>query len=444
MQDSLAMRDRDQTVIGRTVGRMGRRCGSVTGIGEDGGVTARQRTSHGLASRVVFLIAALALVPIVGVVWSAASRGEFGSTLTNVLAMTSYAVAMVAFVLSGALIVSRQPRNVIGWLLMIPGLTLPISELATQWLIAMDPPPQSADPWLWLALWFISWSWVLLIFPLFHLLLIFPNGRFLSPRWQWVGWLEGTMVAIMVGLATIGDPLTLDVEEETLWTVPNPIGFLTNSQFVESFFGVVWTPLLLLITVASVAAFVVRFRTGSYEERHQLKWPLGAVALFGVVYGATALASSFTTGGLADLVFGLSLAGLPVAVAIAVLRYRLYEIDRIISRTVSYAVVVAFLALLFFGVVTALSSLLPAESDLAIAGSTLAVAALFNPVRRWVQVWVDRRFNRSRYDTQRVMDRFAGSLQDRVDSQEVVDGWVGVVSETMQPASVAVWVREGR
>ena len=392
----------------------------------------------------VFLIAALALVPIAGVIWSAASRGEFGSTLTNVLAMTSYAVAMVAFVLSGALIVSRQPRNVIGWLLMIPGLTLPISELATQWLIAMDPPPQSADLRLWLALWFISWSWVLLIFPLFHLLLTFPNGRFISSRWQWVGWLEGAMVATMVGLATFGDPLTLDVEEETLWTVPNPIGVLTNSQFVESFFEVVWTPLLLLITVASVAAFVVRFRTGSFEERHQLKWPLGAVALFGVVYGATAIGSSFTTGGLADLVFGLSLAGLPVAVAIAVLRYRLYEIDRIISRTVSYAAVVAFLALLFFGVVTALSSLLQAESDLAIAGSTLAVAALFNPVRRRVQVWVDRRFNRSRYDTQRVMDRFAGSLQDRVDSEGLVEGWVDVVSETMQPASVAVWVREGR
>jgi hypothetical protein len=333
---------------------------------------------------------------------------------------------------------------VIGWLLMIPGLTLPISELATQWLIAMDPPPQSADLRLWLALWFISWSWVLLIFPLFHLLLTFPNGRFISSRWQWVGWLEGAMVATMVGLATFGDPLTLDVEEETLWTVPNPIGVLTNSQFVESFFEVVWTPLLLLITVASVAAFVVRFRTGSFEERHQLKWPLGAVALFGVVYGATAIGSSFTTGGLADLVFGLSLAGLPVAVAIAVLRYRLYEIDRIISRTVSYAAVVAFLALLFFGVVTALSSLLQAESDLAIAGSTLAVAALFNPVRRRVQVWVDRRFNRSRYDTQRVMDRFAGSLQDRVDSEGLVEGWVDVVSETMQPASVAVWVREGR
>jgi hypothetical protein len=396
-----------------------------------------------LASRVVFLVAGLALVPIVGVVWSSVSRGEFGSTLTNVLTLASYAVAMVAFVLSGALIVSRQPRNVIGWLLMIPGLSLPISELATQWLIAMDPPPETTDLWLWLALWFISWSWVLLIFPLFHLLLTFPNGRFLSPRWRWVGWLEGAMVMTMVGLVTFGDPLTLDVEENTLWTVSNPIGFLMEGGFMEFFFRVVWTPLLLLITVASVASFAVRFRTGSYEERHQLKWPLGAAALFGVVYGSTVLASSITTGGLADLMFGLAMAGLPVAVAVAVLRYRLYEIDRIISRTVSYAVVVAFLALLFFGVVTALSSLLPGESDLAIAGSTLAVAALFNPVRRRVQGWVDRRFNRSRYDTQRVMDRFAGSLQDRVDSEGVVEGWVGVVSETMQPASVAVWVREG-
>jgi hypothetical protein len=345
-------------------------------------------------------------------------------------------------VLSGALIVSRQPRNVIGWLLMIPGLSLPISELATQWLVAIVPPPQSADLWLWLALWFISWSWVLLIFPLFHLLLTFPNGRFLSTRWRWVGWLEGAMVATMVGLATFGDPLTLDVEEETLWTVPNPIGFLTNSQFIESFFGVVWTPLLLLVTVASVAAFVVRFRTGSYEERHQLKWPLGAVALFGVVYGSTALASTFTTGGLGDLVFGLSLAGLPVAVAVAVLRYRLYEIDRIISRTVGYLLVVGLLGALFFGAVTALGSVFSAESPLAVAGSTLAVAALFNPLRRRVQEWVDRRFNRARYDAQRVMERFAGSLQGQLDHDGVVDGWVGVVAETMQPASVAVWVRE--
>ena len=100
-----------------------------------------------------------------------------------------------------------------------------------------------------------------------------------------------------------------------------------------------------------------------------------------------------------------------------------------------------FLALVFFGVVTALTALLPAESDLAVAGSTLAVAALFNPVRRRVQAWVDRRFNRSRYDAQKVMDEFSGSLRDNVDPDFVVDGWVGVVSETMQPTTVAVWVK---
>jgi len=136
------------------------------------------------------------------------------------------------------------------------------------------------------------------------------------------------------------------------------------------------------------------------------------------------------------------LVGGPIAIGLAVLRYRLYEIDRIISRTVSYAVVVGLLGLVFFGVVTLLTSLLPAESDLVVAGSTLAVAALFNPVRRRVHAWVDRRFNRSRYDAQKVMDDFAGSLRDRVDPDGVVEGWVGAVSETMQPTTVAVWVRE--
>jgi len=130
-----------------------------------------------------------------------------------------------------------------------------------------------------------------------------------------------------------------------------------------------------------------------------------------------------------------------VAVAIGVLRYRLYEIDRIISRTVGYLLVVALLGAVFFGVVTTLSSVLPTESQLAVAASTLAVAALFNPLRRRVQEWVDRRFNRSRYDAQRVMERFAGSLQGRLDHDGVVEGWVEVVAETMQPEAISVWVR---
>jgi hypothetical protein len=133
---------------------------------------------------------------------------------------------------------------------------------------------------------------------------------------------------------------------------------------------------------------------------------------------------------------------IPVAIAVAITRYRLYEIDRLISRTVSYIVVIGLLAAVFFGVVTAASALLETDSDLAIATSTLAVAALFNPLRKRLQGWVDGRFNRSRYDAQKVMDLFVGSLRDQVDPVRVIDGWVGVVAETIQPAAAGVWVRE--
>ena len=123
------------------------------------------------------------------------------------------------------------------------------------------------------------------------------------------------------------------------------------------------------------------------------------------------------------------------------LRYRLYDLDRLVSRTVSYAVVVGLLALLFFGIVSLLTSLLDAQSDVVVAATTLAVVALFNPLRKRVQSAVDSRFNRSRYDSQRVMDRFAESLRNRIDPDEVVEGWVGVVNETMQPAAAGVWIR---
>ena len=142
-----------------------------------------------------------------------------------------------------------------------------------------------------------------------------------------------------------------------------------------------------------------------------------------------------------DLLWGMAVLAVPVAIGLSVLRYRLYEIDRIVSRTVTYLLVVGLLGLVFFGVVTLITSFLPAESDLAVAASTLAVAALFNPVRRRVQVWIDRRFNRARYDAQKVMDAFAESLRDRVDAAELSDGWRDVVAETMQPSAAAVWIR---
>jgi hypothetical protein len=135
--------------------------------------------------------------------------------------------------------------------------------------------------------------------------------------------------------------------------------------------------------------------------------------------------------------------GIPVTIGIAITRYRLYEMDRILSRTVTYAVVVALLAAVYFGAIAVLTVFLPSDSPLVVAASTLAAAALFTPLRRRVQGWVDQRFNRSRYDTEKVMRGFTESLRDEVDGEEMVRGWIGVVSDTMQPVAAGVWVREG-
>jgi hypothetical protein len=210
---------------------------------------------------------------------------------------------------------------------------------------------------------------------------------------------------------------------------------------IEGFAGL--EPLVLAAMVMAVPAIValfVRLRRSTGVERQQLKW-----FLFAATSLALGLISSFDNFNLPqslnDAISAVTLSALWVAIGVAIVRYRLFEIDRIVSRTVSYAVVAGLLALVFFGVVTVLTTFLPTESDLAIAGSTLAVAAAFNPLRRRVQGQVDRRFNRARYDTERVMDQFAGELRDEVDSGEIIDGWLNAVVDTMQPAAVGVWVR---
>lgn len=395
-----------------------------------------------LTARLVWGVAGIGILVIGSLIWLGFGR-TFESSTVDLLAGIGYVVALASFVLGGALILSRQPRNVIGWLLLVPGLTAPIAELGNTWLASLDPPPVDTDVWLWLVVWFTGWSWVLLIFPIFHLLLTLPSGSLLSNRWRWVVWLEGVMVATMMGLAAFGARLEFSVDEEVLWSLPNPVGIaaLGGEVFADGGpFGSVWDAGLLVLTVAGVTAFILRFRRGSPDEREQLKWPLYAIALFGLVYGCAVMLQSGPVKGLADLLFGMSIAGIPISVAVAVLRYRLYEIDRIISRTVSYAVVIGLLVAVFFGVVTALSNLLPGDSQLVVAGSTLAVAALFNPMRKRVQGWVDRRFNRTRYDTQRVADRFANALRDEVDPDRIMSGWLGVVAETMQPRLVGVWL----
>jgi hypothetical protein len=393
------------------------------------------------APATVWGITGLCFVLLGLVVWSEYQVGGLGTNVTSVLAGAAYLVTLAAFVVSGAVIASRQPWNIVGWLLMIPGLSAALSEVVNNWLLSLDPAFVTADPMTWLGVWYINWSWVLLIFPIFHLLLVFPEGRLLSPRWRWVVGLEVVMIAFMVVGGAFAERMSLlSEEDETIWSIENPIGFLPESLYGGAF-NVVWPAGLLLLTVSGVVAFVRRFRSGSSLQRQQLKWPLHAVALFGVSYGALAVSGGPVTGSIWDALFALSLAVIPVSVAVAVLRFRLYELDRLVSRTVTYAVVAALLVAAYGLIVLGLGSFLGRDSPLAVAAATLGIAALFNPLHTRIRGWVDHRFNRSRYDTQRVIDGFVASMRDQVDREGLVDDWVAVVAATMQPTSVGAWIR---
>ncbi len=399
------------------------------------------RTSP-IAASLVWVVA-LVGVAVIGLLVASYGREAEGATLAEAIAALSLVGSLLAFVVSGALIVSRQPRNIVGWLLMIPGLALPASTLATNWLGSM-PPPQQVTPATWLVIWALSWSWILLIFPIFHLLLTFPDGRLLSPRWRWAVALEMAMIAVFLGFAAFKQSLSVLVNDVPAWTVPNPIGFLRNDLF-DAGLGTIWLGGLMTMTILSAAAVVLRFRRGSTVERQQLKWPVLAVVLFGVVYGGSTVYPGLVGDG--SVLFGVSLAGIPISVAIAVLRYRLYAIDHIISRTVSWAVITAVLVAVFVSGVLALQAALVGVTQaptLAVAASTLAACALFQPIRVRVQRAVDRRFDRARFDAERTATSFSDRLRGEVAIDAIADDLQTTIERSVRPSAQGMWLRVAR
>jgi hypothetical protein len=400
----------------------------------------RARTSSSpRAARLVWLIAGVGVAVIAALAASYAGQSA-GATPAKILAALSTVGSLLAFVLCGALIVSRQPRNIVGWLLMIPGLALPASTLATSWLGSM-PPPQDVTPLWWLVLWSLSWSWILLIFPILHLLLTFPAGRLLSSRWRWAVVLEVLMLAVFLAFAAFKADLGVLVNDEIVWVVANPIGFVPNDLF-EASLGGLWELGLVVLTVVSVSAVVLRFRRGSTVERQQLKWPLLAVIVFGAVYAGASIEASLVDDG--SILLGFALAGIPISVAIAVLRYRLFAIDHIISRTVSWTAITAILVVVFIGGVLGMQTLLSGvtqDQTLAVAASTLVAFALFQPLRRRVQRVVDRRFDRARYDGQTMTAVFADRVRNEVDLAILRDELVATAADAVRPAGAGLWLR---
>ena len=333
----------------------------------------------------------------------------------------------------GGLIVIRRDGHLTGWLLISIGLAVLFAD-GLAGLPAVSP---------LLADWVSSWGWSL-VFCLFALLtLTFPSGHLPPGGGLWARAGHSAAWALPILLVATALTETLGGAESSTETV-NPIGFLPEWMGYAGLLGIV------AILLGGAVSLVIKRRQAFGTERAQFTLVVFAFVLLSTTVLLTFLfifiSIGVGAGDPGDDAWGpayLMMILFPLSFGVAVLRYRLYEIDRIVSRTVSYALVVGLLAGAFLGIVALMSSLLPTESsDLAVAGSTLVVAALFNPLRRRVQGGVDRRFNRQRYDAQRVMDGFASSLRDRVDPEEVMTGWVGVVSSTMQPDAIGMWMRD--
>ncbi len=344
-------------------------------------------------------------------------------------------VVWLTFAVVGQLIWLRKPENSVGWVLTGIGMfmlaTSFIEEYSVRGLL-LDPGSLPTADGLAISGQFL-WTIPIGLLPI--LMLLFPTGRFLSRRWALA--CLPTILGVMAGvISTVliwpyrdraGELL---VSDEAPAELPM-IEFLMGGTFIIFFLGL----------GAGVLALIRRWRFGDPVVQRQISLLLlssAALTLALITINVIGAPNSLAS----ELVINAALAALPISIAIAVFRYRLYEIDRIVSRTVSYALVLVLLGLVVLGLVTVFALFLPSDDPLVVAVSTLAAAGLFNPLRRRVQVMVDRRFNRSRYDVVRVIDDFTGTLRERVDPEGVVDGWVGVVSETMQPASVGVWVRQ--
>jgi hypothetical protein len=356
---------------------------------------------------------------------------------------TLFRLIILVFATIGALVAARRPRNPIGWIMAGAAVPLAFSGVAHGYAVyALFADPGSlpgADVMAWLA----SWIFLPSLFVLPPLLfLLFPTGRVLGPRWRPVGWLIalGTLAIVPAWTLPPG-PLGEGAFEE----VANPVGVEGAGPLLDTVGGLGWFALAAGI-VASAASMVVRLRRSRGVERQQLKWVATAAALFAAVCLVTAATLQKEYGEVGEIVVLLSYSAIPVAAGYAILRHRLFDIDLVINRALVYGALTATLAGAYLGLVLLLGlALSPVTegSGLAIAASTLAVAALFRPARRRVQALVDRRFYRRKYDAARTLERFGARRRAETDLDALRAELTGAVAETMQPAHVSLWLREG-
>ncbi len=350
-------------------------------------------------------------------------------------------VALLTFPVVGAMVASRQPWNSIGWLFCLVGVPFGVSVAANGWAAHTLFENPGSLPAGEVAAWLGAWVFAVPLFavPAF-LFLLFPDGRPPTSRWRPVGWLT---VVGLVGI-TFGSAFAPGrLEEPPFKRIDNPAG-IEGAEPLTDAVGAAGFVALFFAVLLGAAALVVRFRRARGDERQQLKWFASAGVLFAlaVVVAASPWMGSSDTVGQALIL--LAFACIPVTAGVAILKHRLYDIDVVINRTLVYGGLTAVLAAVYLGSVLLLQLALDpvtSGSSLAVAVSTLAVAALFRPARARIQGAVDRRFYRRKYDAARTLEGFSVRLREQVDLDALGGELRAVVHDTMQPAHVSLWLR---
>ena len=390
-------------------------------------------------------------------VWSVVALAVFLGVLGSLLLLLNdrflpplrdsfwYTLAFLNFLVVGVLIASRRPENPIGWMFCLIGLASAWEFFAQEYAIyALVTQPGTLPTGVWIAwtqeVWTATIAWMLMLFAL----LLFPTGRLPSPGWRPFAWFAAGAL-VLTSLLSAFEPGRLPGVR-----VPNPTGIQAAAGIIELSMNIMVLVVsgIVLVIAASV---IVRFRRARGEERQQLKWLAYTAGFLSITLGLGLLNFQVLHNRVIEVAAGVlgnvAIVAVPTAIAIAILRYRLYEIDILINRTLVYILLTVTLVALYFGGIMVLQRLFVLltgqQSTLAVVASTLAIAAIFNPLRRRIQSLVDRRFYRKKYDARKTLEAFSKRLRDETDLEALNDDLVGIVSETMQPAHVRLWLRPG-
>ncbi len=365
-------------------------------------------------------------------------RGS-GLRARNLTEDAVFLVGFGAFAVVGSMLVAKRPTNVVGWILAAAALMVGLFPTGDAYAAYVMTTRGEPDALAVLGAWVQSWYWFLLLGLIFiYLPLLFPDGKLPSRRWLPVAVLVGIGLLGLVVLGMLTDNLS---GQDVGYRIENPIG-IEGLAPVEDLpiFAVLGVLVFFVGVLAAFASVVVRFRRSRGIERQQIKWFLYAIAPV-----LTIPLEGYVPEFVNEIAFAWVLIGLPTAIGVAVLRYRLYDIDTIIHRTLVYGSLTVSLALVYLGSVALLRGLVfgftGQSSQLTVVASTLAIAALFNPLRRRIQGFVDHRFYRKKYDAAQVLAAFSARLRDETDLDQLNEDLVTVVRETVQPEQASLWLR---